>query len=47
MNSLSYADRKVGLGETLFWLRQTDVGEDVAAAFLDLNSLAHACYYLI
>lgn len=35
-------DRKTRLGETLFGVEQTDVGKDVAAAFLDLNRLAHA-----
>ncbi len=40
-NSLSDANRKVGLGETLLRVGQTDVSEDIAAAFLDLNSFAH------
>ena len=39
-NGLGYADRKVGLSETLFGFGQTDVGENVAAAFLDLNFLS-------
>jgi hypothetical protein len=38
-DGLCYADRKVGLGETFLWVGQTDVGEDIAAAFLDLNFL--------
>jgi hypothetical protein len=45
-NGLGYADRKVGLSETLFGFRQTDVGEDVPAAVFDLNFLAHARYPL-
>lgn len=36
------ANRKVGLGEVFFGVGQTDIGEDIAAAFLDLNSFAHA-----
>jgi hypothetical protein len=43
-DGLCYADRKVGLGETFLRVGQTDVGEDIAAAFLDLNLFAHACY---
>jgi hypothetical protein len=40
-NSLGDTDREIGFRETLFRVGQTDVGEDVAAAFLDLNSLRH------
>jgi hypothetical protein len=35
------AYRKVGLRETLFGIRKTDVSEYVPAAFLDLNLLPH------
>lgn len=40
-NGFRNADRKVCLGQTLFGVGQTDVGEDVAAAFFDLNSFSH------
>jgi hypothetical protein len=40
-NSLGYTDGKIGLCETLFRVGQTNVSEDVATAFLDLNSLSH------
>jgi len=43
-NRFGYADRKIGFGQTLFRVGQTDVGENVAAAFLDPNSFTHAYY---
>jgi hypothetical protein len=43
-NGLGNADRKVGFGETVFGVRQTNVCEHIAAAFLDLNFFAHAHY---
>jgi hypothetical protein len=43
-NSLSDADRKVGLRETFLGVGQTNVGENVAAAFLDRDFLAHAFF---
>jgi len=43
-NGLGNADGKIGLGEALFRVGQTDVGENVAAALLDLYFFAHTCY---
>lgn len=40
-NGLGYADREVGLGESLLGIGQTDVRENVAAAFLDSNSISN------
>jgi len=39
-NGFGYTDRKIGFGETLFRVGQTDVSEDIAAALLDLNSFS-------
>ena len=41
-NGLGYAYRKVGLRESFFGVRQTDVSENIAPSFLDFNSLAPA-----
>lgn len=44
-NGFANADRKVGLGEAFFGIGQTNVGENVAAAFFDLNLFLHSCYF--
>jgi len=37
-NGFGYRDRKIGLHETLFRVRQTEVREHIAAPFLDRDS---------
>ena len=45
-NGLGNADRKVGFGKTVFGVGQTNVCENIAAAFLDLHFFPHAHYSL-
>lgn len=40
-NPLRNTNRKSGLGETLLRIAQTEIGEDVSAAFLDRNPIVH------
>lgn len=40
-NGFANADGKSGLGKTLLRIAQTDVSEDVAAAFFDRNPIVH------
>jgi hypothetical protein len=46
-NSFANADRKVGLGQTLFRVGQTKVGENVAAAFFHLDLLISCLLFLL